>query len=138
MSNNNELEWHRLIGTDELDEGRVTTVAIGRRTFAVSKYEGQWGCVDNACPHQGGPLGEGSIENGWLRCPWHGYDYSPIDGKPPGGFSDAPACFTTEVRESEVWVALPTEAPLERTVSCLLYTSPSPRDRTRSRMPSSA
>ena len=26
----------------------------------------------------------------------------------------------------------------ERTVACLLYTSPSPRDRTRSRMPSSA
>ena len=117
MNNNSELEWHRLIGTDELDEGRVTTVAIGRRTFAVSKHEGQYGCIDNACPHQGGPLGEGSIENGWLRCPWHGYDYSPIDGKPPGGFSDAPACFTTEVRESEVWVALPTEAPLERTVS---------------------
>ena len=27
---------------------------------------------------------------------------------------------------------------LERALSCLLYTSPSPRDRTRSRMPSSA
>ena len=29
-------------------------------------------------------------------------------------------------------------APLTRTYTCLLYTSPSPRDRTRSRMPSSA
>src|SRR5664280_1324264 len=29
-------------------------------------------------------------------------------------------------------------APLERAIGCLLYTSPSPRDRTRSRMPSSA
>ena len=29
-------------------------------------------------------------------------------------------------------------APSERVVDCLLYTSPSPRDRTRSRMPSSA
>ena len=27
---------------------------------------------------------------------------------------------------------------IERVVTCLLYTSPSPRDRTRSRMPSSA
>jgi pyruvate oxidase len=34
-------------------------------------------------------LGEGSIENGWLRCPWHGYDYDPISGAPPEGFSDA-------------------------------------------------
>ena len=30
------------------------------------------------------------------------------------------------------------DALAERTYSCLLYTSPSPRDRTRSRMPSSA
>ena len=31
-----------------------------------------------------------------------------------------------------------TDSPLEAAKSCLLYTSPSPRDRTRSRMPSSA
>ena len=30
------------------------------------------------------------------------------------------------------------EAPMPRHMACLLYTSPSPRDRTRSRMPSSA
>ena len=115
--NETETEWHRLIGTDELDEGRVTTVAVGTKTFAVSHYEGKFGCLDNACPHQGGPLGEGSIEKGWLRCPWHGYDYSPLDGKPPGGFSDAPDCFKTEVRNNEVWVELPREKPLPRTVS---------------------
>ena len=33
------LEWHRLLGTDELAEGRVTTVAVGRRTFAVSHHD---------------------------------------------------------------------------------------------------
>ena len=31
-----------------------------------------------------------------------------------------------------------TKLAIERGISCLLYTSPSPRDRTRSRMPSSA
>ena len=112
-----QIEWHRILEPGELKEGRVTTVAVGRQTFAVSHYEGQFGCVDNACPHQGGPLGEGSIEKGWLRCPWHGYDYSPITGKPPGGFSDAPACFETEVRDDGVWVALPKPEPLPRTVS---------------------
>src|SRR5665811_2560889 len=34
--------------------------------------------------------------------------------------------------------AEPQGSPLSRSISCLLYTSPSPRDRTRSRMPSSA
>ena len=37
-----------------------------------------------------------------------------------------------------VTVTLPTGCTITRSVNCLLYTSPSPRDRTRSRMPSSA
>ena len=107
MTDNNSTSsstssWHKILEPDELDEGRVTTVSVGVRSFAVTRHEGEYGCLDNACPHQGGPLGEGSIENGWLRCPWHGYDYSPTDGTPPGGFSDAPACFQTEVRDDGV------------------------------------
>ncbi|MGF1600271.1 MAG: thiamine pyrophosphate-dependent enzyme [Acidimicrobiales bacterium] len=112
-----EPTWHKILEPDQLDEGRVTTVSVGIRTFAVSRHEGRYGCLDNACPHQGGPLGEGSIEHGWLRCPWHGYDYSPIDGRPPEGFEDAPACYPVEERDDGVYVALPPEPPLERTVS---------------------
>ncbi len=112
-----ETDWHKILEPDQLDEGRVTTVSVGIRSFAVTKHEGEYGCLDNACPHQGGPLGEGSIENGWLRCPWHGYDYSPTTGEPPGGFSDAPACFQTEVRDDGVYVALPPEPESVRTVS---------------------
>ncbi|MDH3301274.1 MAG: thiamine pyrophosphate-binding protein [Acidimicrobiia bacterium] len=115
-----DLEWHRILDPDELDEGRVTTVTVGRRSFAVSRHDGEFGCLDNACPHQGGPLGEGSIENGWLRCPWHGYDYSPIDGKPPGGFADAVECFPTDVRDDGVWVGLPRPKPDPRTMSDVL------------------
>ncbi len=112
-----EVEWHRVAGVDDLEEGRVTTVWVGHRSFAVTRQEGEVGCLDNRCPHQGGPLGEGSIENGWLRCPWHGYDYDPLTGQPPEGFDDAPACFETEVRDDGVYVALPAEAPRSRTVS---------------------
>ena len=112
-----EHAWHKVLDPGELDEGRVKTVSVGTQTFAVSHHDGQFGCIDNACPHQGGPLGEGSIENGWLRCPWHGYDYSPLTGVPPEGFSDAPACFTTDVREDGVYVSLPVAAPKPRTVS---------------------
>jgi thiamine pyrophosphate-dependent acetolactate synthase large subunit-like protein/nitrite reductase/ring-hydroxylating ferredoxin subunit len=110
------VTWHRVIGVDELPEGRVTTVTIGRRSLAVAHHEGGWGVLDNRCPHQGGPLGEGSIERGWLRCPWHGYDYSPCNGRPPAGFSDAPAAYPTEVRDGAVHVALPDEVERPRTV----------------------
>lgn len=113
-------DWHRVLGPDELPEGRVITVTVGRRSLAVTRHEGRYCCLDNACPHQGGPLGEGSIENGWLRCPWHGYDYSPLTGEPPSGFSDAPACFAVEARPDGVYVALPPEPVPPRTVADVL------------------
>jgi pyruvate oxidase len=112
--------WHRLIGSTELPEGRVMTVNVGHRSLAVTHFAGCFGALDNRCPHQGGPLGEGSIENGWLRCPWHGYDYSPCNGIPPPGFSDAPTAYRTELREDGVYVALPAETERTRTVSDVL------------------
>ena len=42
------------------------------------------------------------------------------------------------LREFQDAVNNPQNAQLHNHASCLLYTSPSPRDRTRSRMPSSA
>ncbi|GAA4685878.1 thiamine pyrophosphate-binding protein [Pseudonocardia yuanmonensis] len=110
--------WHRL---DELpDEGRVRTAVVDGRTVALSRCGGRIGALDNHCPHQGGPLGEGSIENGLLRCPWHGYDYDPTTGRPPEGFSDAPLAYPVEHRTDGVWVALPEPAERPRSVSDVL------------------
>ncbi len=110
-------EWQKILEPGQLAEGRVRTVTVGRHSLAVSCYQGAYGALDNRCPHQGGPLGEGSIENGWLRCPWHGYDYNPLDGSPPEGFDDAPACYPVQEREDGVYVELPVEVARMRTVS---------------------
>ena len=115
-----DYEWHKALDLDELAEGRVKTVTVGRRSLALTRSQGCYGALDNRCPHQGGPLGEGSIERGWLRCPWHGYDYSPCNGKPPPGFEDAPACYRTDVRADGVYVAVPVDVPRVRTVSDLI------------------
>lgn len=115
-----ELVWHRVLEPGELPEGRVTTVTAGHRTLAMTHHRGAFGALANHCPHQGGPLGEGSIENGVLRCPWHGYDYDPLTGTPPPPFSDAPACFPVQVREDGVYVGVAPEPPRVRTVSDLL------------------
>ena len=101
-----ELEWHRVLDEGDLPDGRVTTVHAGLRELALVHYDGCWAALDNRCPHQGGPLGEGSIENGLLRCPWHGFDYDPLTGGSPGGFVDEATCFPLEVREDGVYVGV--------------------------------
>ncbi len=109
--------WRRVLETDQLPPGRVTTVTVDQRTYAATHVDGAYGLLDNHCPHQGGPLGEGSIEKGWLRCPWHGYDYSPCNGAPPPPFDDAPAAYPVELREDGVYALLPDPTPRQRTVS---------------------
>jgi len=113
-------EWHRVLAPDELGDQRVTTVTVGRRSLCMTRVGDTFGALDNACPHQGGPLGEGSIERGWLRCPWHGYDYSPCNGAPPPPFDDAPAAYAVDVRDDGVYVALAPEPQRHRTVSDVL------------------
>src|ERR1044071_3601155 len=103
--NGTPLEWHRVLAESELPEGRVTTVAAGHKSVALVHYDGQFSALDNHCPHQGGPLGEGSIENGLLRCPWHGYDYCPLDGKSPG-FDDEAITYTLAIRARERYIGV--------------------------------
>jgi len=108
--------WHRFRDGDTPDEGRVRTALVDGRSVALSRCGGRLGALENRCPHQGGPLGEGSIERGLLRCPWHGYDYDPLTGVPPGDFADTVPAFPVQEREDGTWVLLPDLPEYVRTV----------------------
>ena len=118
-----ELEWHRVASVDDLPEGRVKTVTARTVSICLSHFDNQWAAMANHCPHQGGPLGEGSIERGvegqcWIRCPWHGWDFDPLTGAPPGGHEDTgQQLYPVEVRDGEVFVGLEAAPPHERTTT---------------------
>lgn len=121
--NPDEIEWYKVAELDSLPEGRVMSVTAGTKTLALVHFRGQYTAMDNRCPHQGGPLGEGAIETGiedqcWLRCPWHGWDFDPLTGKPPGGHEDSgQEMFAVDVRDDGIYVAVPAEPPHDRTVT---------------------
>ena len=111
-----QIEWLKVLDPDELPEGRVKPVTCERTTVCMTHFKGQYGALDNKCPHQGGPLGEGSIENGLLRCPWHGWDYDPLTGLAPG-YDDGVETFPVDVRDDGIYVGFEIEPPHVRTVS---------------------
>jgi len=121
---NESKTWHKALEPDELAEGRVKTVTLGVQSICMTHWQGQYGALDNHCPHQGGPLGEGSIENGHLRCPWHGWDYCPLSGKPPDdGFDDGVPTFEVNVRKDGVYVAVPEPEAQTQNVSDVMIES---------------
>lgn len=112
--------WYKVLDRKEdLLEGRVMTVLAGHTDVCLTHFEGKICALDNKCPHQGGPLGEGSIENGLLRCPWHGWDYHPCTGKAPG-FDDGVETYQIEEREDGIYVGLAAEPEHEPTVTDLM------------------
>ncbi len=121
-----KLEWHRVCDAEDLPEGRVKSITVGTAQVALVHFEGQWAAMDNRCPHQGGPLGEGSIEKGvegkcWLRCPWHGWDFDPLTGKPPGGHEDSgQETYPVEAREDGIYVGMPAETAPPPTISDIM------------------
>ena len=118
-----KIVWHKVAEADELPDGRVTTITAGTRTLALVHFDGRYAAMDNRCPHQGGPLGEGSIEKGiagqcWLRCPWHGWDFDPLTGRPPGGHEDSGQDMVpVEARADGIYVGLAREPDHVRTVT---------------------
>lgn len=118
-----QLDWICVGKTSDLPEGRVKTVTARTTTICLSHFDGQWAAMDNHCPHQGGPLGEGTIERGkggecWIRCPWHGWDFDPLTGRPPGGHEDSgQKLYPVEIRGDEIYIGLEPENPHQRTVT---------------------
>ena len=123
MTTERPLVWHKVAERNELAEDRVKTVTAGTTSVCLVRFQGQYAAMDNHCPHQGGPLGEGSIERGvdgacWIRCPWHGWDFDPLTGQPPGGHEDSgQELFAVEERSDGVYVGIEVETAAVQTVS---------------------
>jgi nitrite reductase/ring-hydroxylating ferredoxin subunit len=88
------------VGTvDELPEGSHRVVRVGRRELGVFNIRGRYHAIPNLCPHQRGPLCEGSVSGtldfgphtGWrlawiwedevVTCPWHGLEFHVPSGR---------------------------------------------------------
>jgi nitrite reductase (NADH) small subunit len=97
--------WVRVGAVDDVPllEGRSVTVD-GRRV-AVFRLPDGWAAVDAACPHRGGPLGDGLVAERCVTCPLHGRRFDLMTGEQHGG-DDVVGVHDVEERDGELWVRL--------------------------------
>jgi nitrite reductase/ring-hydroxylating ferredoxin subunit/DMSO/TMAO reductase YedYZ heme-binding membrane subunit len=91
----------------DLPEGRAATVHVDGERVAVVRKAGALYAISNVCPHQNGPLGEGTVRDGYLECPWHGYQFDPCTGLGPPGFSDSVPTYELVQKGKETYLRLP-------------------------------
>jgi len=78
------MAWISLCEVSELREGAGKYVQIDGFELAVFLHQGNVHVLDNICPHAGGPLADGVIENGCAICPWHHWTFNLETGAMQG------------------------------------------------------
>ena len=75
------MATYRVPAADAIAEGTVRKFDAGGRALAITRIGGRLHALDDRCPHAGGPLSEGFVENGTVRCPWHERHFDPATGR---------------------------------------------------------
>jgi nitrite reductase (NADH) small subunit len=77
-------EFVRVCAVSELPGKEMAgEFTVQGRALCVANVDGSIAVLDGVCPHEGGPLGEGIIEEGRVVCPWHAYSFDLRTGVSP-------------------------------------------------------
>lgn len=61
-------------------KGQVILLPDGQEVAIFCK-DGRYYAIDNLCPHEGGPLGEGALKGDSVTCPWHNWQFDIKTGR---------------------------------------------------------
>ncbi|HMD47904.1 MAG TPA: Rieske (2Fe-2S) protein [Bryobacteraceae bacterium] len=65
----------------QLPPGAVMEVVLGDDSFAVCNAGGELHALSGICPHAGGPIGQGAMQENLVYCPWHEWAYDCRTGE---------------------------------------------------------
>lgn len=69
--------WHPVgLSADLRDTPKLVKV-LGEDLVLFRKPDGECGLIDSRCPHRGASLAAGYVDQEGLRCPYHGWLFSP-------------------------------------------------------------
>lgn len=104
--------WHRVGAVAEFPAARATRRTVDDTpVLVVREPGGTFHALADRCSHLAGPLSEGTVEDGCVRCPWHGSVFRLSDGWNVGGPATAPQpAFDTRIVDGHVEVRLRDDA----------------------------
>ena len=94
----------RVLDSADLPLGRPRCVQAHGCRIALVRTEAGVFALDDACPHRGGPLSEGDVEDGALACPIHGWAFELSSGQMRGTSGVRGGTYPVEEVDGEVRV----------------------------------
>ncbi|XP_007906685.1 apoptosis-inducing factor 3 isoform X3 [Callorhinchus milii] len=111
---------------NELQDGQMREVDVGYGKALLIKERGEYCAIGHKCPHYGAPLVKGVLNNGRVRCPWHGACFNVATGDIEDfpGLDSLPK-FQVRIEKEKVMVraskqALQSQKKVKRMARCAL------------------
>lgn len=79
---------------------------VAGNRLALFRHQGEFFALDETCPHRGGPLHEGMIQEGVLACPWHLWQFDLKTGVSPVNPLSKVRTYRVWLEENELFVEL--------------------------------
>lgn len=67
-----ELVYYPICSVEDLLPGERLFIEIGDEAVVLFNIAGDFYAISDVCTHDGGPLGEGEVEDHQIICPRHG------------------------------------------------------------------
>ncbi len=94
----------RVAAASDIPVGGATVATVNGREIAVFNVSGTFYAIYNICPHQGGPLAEGTLKGHTVACPWHDQAFDVRTGLSSDGGGNCVGSYEVKVRDNEVFV----------------------------------
>jgi len=101
------MAWTKLATIRELPTDSVIEVEHQDSLYAICNAGGEIRALSGVCPHQGGPLGQGTVIRGLLVCPWHMWEFDSVNGACLVDESLRIPTYRVKVEDEAVLVELP-------------------------------
>ena len=101
-----EKDFFAVAHLSNVPESRGLTVRVGEHELALFNVGGEIYALDGRCPHRGGSLGEGMVENGSVFCPLHGWQFDVKTGACLDTPERPARCFPVRVVDGQIQVEL--------------------------------
>ena len=99
-------EFVKVAATGDIPEGEGRCFDVGDQQVAIFNVEGTYHALDNVCPHQGGPLGEGELDGKMVTCPWHAWDFDVTTGENSEDPDEKQTVFAVKVDGDDILVEM--------------------------------
>lgn len=98
--------WVRLAPTGRLPAGQAVRVEATDLSIALFNTPDGLCAIGGVCPHAGGPLEQGQVDRGVVRCPWHGWRYDLRTGQRIDRKGQPVNVYAARVDDGWIWLRL--------------------------------